>query len=115
MTGYTIYYQQHGGQTLSVSAGAAASSATITGLITGSTYSISIVASSKTWPSSVSIGEVFTLRQDYSSSVIPTADKHKIFSTSIFLQGIFVMFCFCACSYKVCYVKCKRRLSKISR
>ena len=42
VTGYIIYYQQQdGGQRLSLTAG---TSNTITGLITGATYSISIAA-----------------------------------------------------------------------
>ena len=66
MTGYIIYYQQEeGGQRLSESAGAAATTAFITGLITGATYSITMVATSSTLPSTetaaltVTIGTVY--------------------------------------------------------
>ena len=52
MTGYIIYYQQEdGGQRLSESAEAAATTTTITGLIAGATYSITMVATSSTLPS----------------------------------------------------------------
>ena len=53
-TGYIIYYQQDGGQGLSENAGATATTATtatITGLIAGATYSITVVATSSTLPS----------------------------------------------------------------
>ena len=51
--GYIIYYQQQdGGHTDSQIAGATATNATITGLITGATYSITMVAAtSSTLPS----------------------------------------------------------------
>ena len=52
VTGYIIYYQQHnGGQRHSLTAGATDTSATITGLITGATYSISVASTSGTLPS----------------------------------------------------------------
>ena len=52
VTGYIIYYQQEeGGLRLSESAGAAATTASITGLIAGATYSIIIVATYSTLPS----------------------------------------------------------------
>ena len=53
MTGYIIYYQQEeeGGLRLSESAEAAAITASITGLIAGATYSITMVATSSTLPS----------------------------------------------------------------
>ena len=71
MTGYIIYYQQEeGGQRLSESAEAAATTASITGLIAGATYSITMVATSSTLPSTetealaVTIGTVYiTLNQ----------------------------------------------------
>ena len=50
VTGYIIYYQQDGGQRLSGNAGAT-DMTTITGLITGATYSITMVATSSTLPS----------------------------------------------------------------
>ena len=48
VTGYIIYYQQQeeGGLRLSESAEAAATTASITGLIAGATYSITMVATS---------------------------------------------------------------------
>ena len=52
VTGYVIYYQQEeGGQRLSESAEAEATTATIIGLIAGATYSITMVATSSTLPS----------------------------------------------------------------
>ena len=52
VTGYIIYYQQEeGGQRFSESAEAAATNASITGLIAGVTYSITMVATSSTLPS----------------------------------------------------------------
>ena len=68
VTGYIIYYQQEeeGGQRLSESAGAAATTASITGLIAGVTYSITMVATSSTLPSTetaaltVTIGTLYT-------------------------------------------------------
>ena len=67
MTGYIIYYQQEeeGGQRLSVGAEAAATNASITGLIAGATYSITMVATSSTLPSNetaaltVTIGTIY--------------------------------------------------------
>ena len=54
MTGYIIYYQQQdGGHNGSKMAGAAATTATITGLMTRATYSITMVATSSTLPSTV--------------------------------------------------------------
>ena len=73
VTGYIIYYQleEEGGQRLSESAEAAATTASITGLIAGVTYSITMVATSSTLPSTetaaltVTIGtfRTFTLRR----------------------------------------------------
>ena len=76
MTGYIIYYQQEeGGQRLSESAGTAATTAPITGLIAGVTYSIIMVATSSTLPSTetaaltVTIGTVYiTLNQKVHST-----------------------------------------------
>ena len=52
VTGYVIYYQQEdGGQWLSESAEASASTMTITGLIAGAIYSVTMVATSSTLPS----------------------------------------------------------------
>ena len=62
MTGYIIYYQQEdGGQRLSESAGTAATTTTITGLIAGATYSITMVATSSTLPSTESAALTFIL------------------------------------------------------
>ena len=48
VTGYTIYYQQEGGERSSASAGASATSATISGLMEGATYMITMTATSNT-------------------------------------------------------------------
>ena len=54
MTGYIITYQQHPERlNRSVMADETATNITITGLMTGTTYSISIVATSSTLPSIV--------------------------------------------------------------
>jgi len=67
VTGYTIYYsyQQEGGERSSVSAGASDTSATISGLIEGATYSITIVASSNTLPSTVTGPQTITIGTYY--------------------------------------------------
>ena len=70
VTGYTIYYQQEGGERSSVSFGASATSATISGLIEGATYTITVTATSNTLssittaPTSLVIG---TAKNHYSS------------------------------------------------
>ena len=62
MTGYIIYYQQEeGGQRFSESAEAAATTASITGLITGATYSITMVATSSTLPSTETAALIVTI------------------------------------------------------
>ena len=54
VTGYIIYYQQQdGGHNGSVMTGATATTATVTELMTGATYSITMVATSSTLPSTV--------------------------------------------------------------
>ena len=65
VTGYTIYYQQEGGERSSVSAGASDTSSTISGLIKGATYSITIVASSDTLPSTVTGPQTITIGTHY--------------------------------------------------
>ena len=71
VTGYIIYYQQDGGQRLSENAGATATTVTITGLIAGATYSIIMVATSSTLPSTetavqtVTIGMTCSWRMDF--------------------------------------------------
>ena len=60
MTGYIIYYQQDGGQRLSVSAEVAATTAAITGL-EGGTYSIAMVTTSSTLPSTETAAQTVTL------------------------------------------------------
>ena len=62
VTGYIIYYQQDGGQSLEISQRVQASdtTATITGLMAG-TYSITMVATSSTLPSIESKTETITL------------------------------------------------------
>ena len=62
MTGYIIYYQQEEGQRLSESAEAAATTASITGLIAGATYSITMVATSSTLPSTETEALTVTIR-----------------------------------------------------
>ena len=62
VTGYIIYYQhQDGGHTDSEMTGATATNATITGLMTGATYSITMVATSSTLPSTVTAAETVTI------------------------------------------------------
>ena len=62
MTGYIIYYQQQdGGHTDSEMAGATATTATVTGLIIGATYSITMVTTSSTLPSTVTSAENITI------------------------------------------------------
>ena len=67
VTGYIIYYQQQdGGHNGSEMAGATATSSTITGLITGATYSITMVATSSTLPSTVTAAETITIGRNIS-------------------------------------------------
>ena len=61
MTGYIIYYQQDGGQRLSENAGATATTAPITGLIAGTTYYITMVATSSMLPSTKTAAQTVTL------------------------------------------------------
>ena len=61
VTGYIIYYQRDGGQRLSENAGTTATSATITGLIAGATYSITMVAASSTLPSTETTAQTVTI------------------------------------------------------
>ena len=62
VTGYIIYYQQQdGGHNGSEMAGATTTTATITGLIPGATYSITIVVTSSTLPSNVTAAETITI------------------------------------------------------
>ena len=68
VTGYIIYYQQQdGGHTTSKMAGATATTATITGLMTGATYSITMVATSSTLPSNMTAAETITIGMIYTS------------------------------------------------
>ena len=60
VTGYYIYYQ-YSGTLYSMTAEADATSATITGLITGVTYSINVVANSTTLPSTVATASDITI------------------------------------------------------
>ena len=53
VTGYDIYYETTGGSEQSVTVGAAATEYTLTGLMIGQTYSISIVALSAQLPSNL--------------------------------------------------------------
>ena len=62
VTGYIIYYQQQdGGHTGSEMARDTTTIATITGLMTGATYSITMVATSSTLPSTVTAAETITI------------------------------------------------------
>ena len=61
MTDYIIHYQRDGGQRLSENAGATATTATITGLIVGATYSITMVATSSTLPSTETAAQIVTI------------------------------------------------------
>ena len=62
VTGYIIYYQQQdGGHNGLEMTGATATTATITGLMTGATYSITMVATSSTLPSTVTAAETITI------------------------------------------------------
>ena len=61
VTGYVIYYQQDGGERMSVSVEASATSYNITGLTIGATYSISMVATSNTLPSNITESQTITL------------------------------------------------------
>ena len=71
MTGYIIYYQQQNGEhTGSEMAGATATTATITGLITGGTYSITMVATSSTLPSDVTDAKTITIGTSVKKSYI---------------------------------------------
>ena len=71
MTGYIIYYQQEeeGGQRLSESADAAATTTSITGLIAGATYSITMVATSSTLPSTETAALTVTIGTLYRYSI----------------------------------------------
>ena len=67
VTGYIIYYQQQdGGHTGSKMAEDTATTATITGLMTGATYSITMVATSSTLPSTVTAAETISIGMIYS-------------------------------------------------
>ena len=92
MTGYIIYYQQEEerGLRLSESAEAAATTASITGLIAGATYSITMVATSSTLPSTetaaltVSIGTLYTQNLH-----ISTYSKHHLIHR--YIQNLCIM------------------------
>ena len=60
VTGYTIYYQ-YSMALPSMTAEATTTSTTITGLITGVTYSINVVANSTTLPSNVTTAPDITI------------------------------------------------------
>ena len=62
VTGYIIYYQQQdGGRTGSEMAEATDTTATITRLMTGATYSITMMATSSMLPSTVTAAETITI------------------------------------------------------
>ena len=79
MTGYTIYYQQDGGERSSVSAGASDITATISGLIEGATYFITIVATSNTLPSTVTGPQNITIGTYYSMCSRPRSVCHQYY------------------------------------
>ena len=62
VTGYTIFYQdQDGGESGSLEVGETDTNATITGLMSGATYNISIIANSSTLPSDIIAGPDLTI------------------------------------------------------
>ena len=61
VTGYIIYYQQDGGLRLSENAGANVTIATIPGLISEATYSITMVATSSMLPSNETAAQTVTI------------------------------------------------------
>ena len=61
VTGYTIFYQQQGEQSVSAKGVGNTTEATISGLITGSTYNISVSAESSIRSSSSTIAPNITL------------------------------------------------------
>ena len=82
VTGYYIYYL-HDGTNHSVTPEANATSATITGLITGVTYSINVVANSTTLPSNVTTASNIILSM-YTMAILP---KTKCAINILFLQS----------------------------
>ena len=76
VTGYIIYYQQQdGGHNGSVMAGATTTTSIIIGLMTGATYSITMVATSSTLPSTVSAAETITIGIYDTSLIIESSCK----------------------------------------
>ena len=53
VTGYVIYYQQEGGNVMTMNAGADETNITISGLIGGNIYFVTLLATSTTLPSEV--------------------------------------------------------------
>ena len=101
VTGYIIYYQQQdGGQRLSQTAGATDTSITITGLITGATYSISIAAISNALFSTeiaaphVTIGILLIFAQTLLSS------ESTVYRASHHLSHLLSRFSYCG--WRVC-------------
>ena len=92
VTGYIIYYQQQdGGHNGSEMAGATATTATITGLMTGATYFITMVAAtSSTLPSNetvavnITIGTMcsITCRRMYIGMAVPKIRKQEQYTCS---------------------------------
>ena len=69
-TGYIIYYQQQdGGHNGSEMTGTTATTVTITGLMTGATYSITMVATSTTLPSTVTAAVTINIGRIYITSL----------------------------------------------
>ena len=78
MTGYIIYYQQEeGGQRLSEIAEAAATTASMTGLIAGVNYSITMVVTSSTLPSTETAAQTVTIGTVYMTLLKRDAERRK--------------------------------------
>ena len=86
VTGYMIYYQEDGGERLSVSAGASATTASITGLTVGATYSITMVATSSTLPSTVTGPQTVTIGSYTIYAIHCIIVCYVIFCTCVQLQ-----------------------------
>ena len=76
MTGYTIYYQQEGGERRSLRTEAGGTTANISGLISGATYSITVEALSTFLPSNECLPYNITTTHLY--IIIYIYMKHKM-------------------------------------
>ena len=61
MTDYTIYYQQEGGERISLRTEAGTTTANISGLISGATYSISMAVLSTLFPRNEIVQQFITI------------------------------------------------------